>query len=187
MQKVRKELGDFLKSLPKIGEDIYQLAKRFEDSFMTFITPGTLFEAFNFEYFGPINGHNLDHLINILNNIKLLNEPVLLHVITKKGKGYAPAEKNPASFHGVASFTSKQVKGQTTKVQSRPIRRFLGRPLPNWQKTTGKSLQSLQPCLKAQGLQSSPIFILIGFSMSESLNNMESPLRQVWPQKDSSR
>ena len=110
MQDFRKELGDFLKSLPKVGEDIYQLAKRFEESFMTFITPGMLFEAFNFEYFGPINGHNLDHLINILNNIKLLNEPVLLHVVTKKGKGYAPAEKNPACFHGVESFEVKTGK-----------------------------------------------------------------------------
>ncbi len=119
MQNFRKELGDFLKSVPKIGEDIYLLAKRFEESFMTFITPGMLFEAFNFEYFGPINGHNLDHLINILNNIKLLNEPVLLHVITKKGKGYAPAEKNPSYFHGVESFEVKTGK-RTNKKSSIP-------------------------------------------------------------------
>jgi 1-deoxy-D-xylulose-5-phosphate synthase len=63
-----------------------------------------LFEAFNFEYFGPINGHNLDHLIDILNNIKYLNEPVLLHTTTRKGKGYPPAEKNPTYFHGVGCF-----------------------------------------------------------------------------------
>ncbi|MBW2227416.1 MAG: 1-deoxy-D-xylulose-5-phosphate synthase, partial [Deltaproteobacteria bacterium] len=72
----------------------------------TFITPGMLFEAFNFEYFGPINGHNLNHLIDILNNIKCLNEPVLLHVTTKKGKGYPPSEKNPVYFHGVGCFNA---------------------------------------------------------------------------------
>jgi 1-deoxy-D-xylulose-5-phosphate synthase len=65
-----------------------------------------LFEAFNFEYFGPINGHNLNHLIDILKNVKCLNEPVLLHVSTKKGKGYSPAEKNPVYFHGVGCFNA---------------------------------------------------------------------------------
>ena len=106
MQDLKKELKDFLKSLPKVGDDIYQFAKRSKESFKTFITPGMLFEAFNFEYFGPINGHNLNHLIDILNNIKCLNEPVLLHVSTKKGKGYAPAEKNPVYFHGVGCFNA---------------------------------------------------------------------------------
>ncbi len=104
LQELRKELGFFLKSLPRVGEDIYQIAKRSEEAFKTFVTPGMLFEAFNFEYFGPINGHKLNHLIDILNNIKYINEPVLLHVITKKGKGYLPAEKNPVYFHGCSSF-----------------------------------------------------------------------------------
>jgi 1-deoxy-D-xylulose-5-phosphate synthase len=104
LQEARKELGVFLKSLPKIGDDVYQFAKRTEESFKTFTTPGMLFEAFNFEYFGPINGHNLNHLIDILNNIKYLKEPVLLHVTTQKGKGYPPAEENPVYFHGCGSF-----------------------------------------------------------------------------------
>ena len=107
LQDLRKELGAFLKSMPKIGEDVYQFAKRSKESFKTFITPGILFEAFNFEYFGPIKGHKLDHLIDILNNIKNIDEPVLLHVITKKGQGYPPAEKNPVYFHGVGSFDAK--------------------------------------------------------------------------------
>ncbi len=104
LQEARKEFGEFLKSLPKIGDDVYQLAKRTEESFKTFTTPGMLFEAFNFEYFGPINGHKLNHLIDILNNIKYLKEPVLLHVSTQKGKGYAPAEENPVYFHGCGCF-----------------------------------------------------------------------------------
>ena len=106
LQDFKKEVGDFLKSLPKFGDDIYQFAKRSKESFKTFITPGMLFEAFNFEYFGPINGHKLDHLIDILNNIKCLNEPVLLHVTTIKGKGYPPSEKNPVHFHGVGCFNA---------------------------------------------------------------------------------
>ncbi len=104
LQDLKKEFGEFLKSLPRIGDDVYQVAKRTEDSFKTFVTPGMLFEAFNFDYFGPINGHRLKHLVDILKNIKNANEPVLLHVITKKGKGYPPAEKNPVYYHGVSCF-----------------------------------------------------------------------------------
>ena len=104
LQDLRKEMGDFIKSVPKIGDDLYQLAKRTEESLKTFVTPGMLFEAFNFDYFGPIDGHNLNHLIDILNNISYLDEPVLLHVSTKKGKGYLPAEENPVYFHGCGCF-----------------------------------------------------------------------------------
>lgn len=104
LQEARKDFGEFLKSLPKIGDDVYQWAKRTEESVKTFTTPGMLFEAFNFEYFGPINGHKLDHLIDILINIKYLKEPVLLHVTTQKGKGYTPAEENPVYFHGCGCF-----------------------------------------------------------------------------------
>ena len=104
LQDLRKEFGEFLKSLPKIGDDAYQIAKRTEESFKSFVTPGMLFEAFNFAYFGPIDGHKLNHLIDILNNIKTVNEPVLLHVITTKGKGYDPAESNPVYYHGVSCF-----------------------------------------------------------------------------------
>ena len=104
LQTWRREFGEFLRSLPKIGDNIYQWAKRSEESLKTFMTPGMLFEAFNFDYFGPINGHNLNHLISILSNIKKLHDPVLLHVTTKKGKGYPQAEQNPVYFHGVGCF-----------------------------------------------------------------------------------
>ena len=107
LQDLRKEIGVLLRSLPKIGDDVYQLAKRTEESFKAFVTPGMLFEAFNFEYFGPINGHRLGHLIDILENVKHIQDPVLLHITTEKGKGYRPAEKDPVYFHGVGSFEVK--------------------------------------------------------------------------------
>ena len=116
LQNFRKNIGEFLRSLPGIGTDVYQLAKRSEESFKTFVTPGMLFEAFDFEYFGPINGHKIHHLIDILNNVKELNEPVLLHVRTQKGKGYPPAEKNPIYFHGVSAFEVKT--GHSVKKKS---------------------------------------------------------------------
>ena len=118
---LRREFGEFLKSVPRIGDDIYQLAKRTEDTLKTFVTPGMLFEAFNFEYYGPIDGHNLDHLINILKNIRnaKTEEPTLIHVITKKGKGYPPAENNPVYFHGVSTFEVK-TGNSTSKKNSIP-------------------------------------------------------------------
>ena len=84
---MRNQFGAFLKSLPKIGDDIYHIAKRSEESFKTFVTPGMLFEAFDFDYFGPIDGHNIDHLVDILSNIKNPTDPVLLHVTTPKRQG----------------------------------------------------------------------------------------------------
>ena len=107
LQDLKGEFKKLVKGLPKVGDDIYQFAKKTEESFKAFVTPGMLFEAFKFEYFGPIDGHNLEHLIDILENIKKLNKPVLLHVMSKKGKGYAPAEANPVYFHGVGAFEKK--------------------------------------------------------------------------------
>jgi len=112
---LREELKEFLKSVPKVGDDVYNLAKRTEESFKAFITPGMLFEAFKFQYFGPIKGHRLDHLIDTLQNVKEIHKPVLLHVMTKKGKGYPPAENNPTYFHGVGSFEIATGNGVSPK------------------------------------------------------------------------
>jgi 1-deoxy-D-xylulose-5-phosphate synthase len=101
---LKKDFENFLKSVPGFGENILNLFKKSEDSLITFFTPGMLFEAFKFKYIGPINGHRLDMLIDTFKHVKDLDGPKLVHVITKKGKGYGPAEKNPAYFHGVGCF-----------------------------------------------------------------------------------
>ena len=100
----RKDLESFLKSIPGVGENILNIARRSEDSFITFFTPGMLFEAFKFKYIGPIQGHRLDRLIETFQNTLHIPGPVLVHVVTVKGKGYPPAEKDPAHFHGVGVF-----------------------------------------------------------------------------------
>ena len=112
---LREEVKDLLKSVPKFGDDVYNLAKRTEESFKAFVTPGMLFEAFNFNYFGPIKGHRLDHLIDTLQNVKDMEKPVLFHVTTTKGKGYPPAERNPTYFHGVGSFEIQTGNGIAPK------------------------------------------------------------------------
>lgn len=112
--KLRKETESFLKHIPKIGGPMLDLARRAEESFKNLIVPGMLFEELGFKYFGPINGHDLGFLIDTLKNIKILNGPILLHLVTKKGKGYKPAEERPDEFHGIGSFDI--ATGKVTKL-----------------------------------------------------------------------
>lgn len=110
--RFRNEVKNILKNV--MGESIYSLAKQFEDALKGFITPGRLFEDLGFKYVGPIDGHQLKHLIDTLKNVKRFREPVLVHTITCKGKGYCQAEENPSRFHGVGPFDidTGQVKEQ---------------------------------------------------------------------------
>jgi len=79
-------------------------ARRAEEHVKGMVTPGTLFEELGFNYVGPIDGHNLDELLPILRNLRALDGPRLLHVVTRKGKGWEPAESDPIKYHGVAPF-----------------------------------------------------------------------------------
>jgi len=111
--KFRTEMKSFLKTIPGVGRSVLKVVKHAEESFKSFIVPGSLFEELGFKYVGPIQGHRLDHLIENIKNVKNLEGPVLVHVITTKGKGYLPAEEDPTSFHGVSSFdkhTGKPLK-----------------------------------------------------------------------------
>lgn len=105
--RFKKETEIFLNSVPRFGKDLIQLARRTEDSFKAFVTPGMLFEAFGIEYVGPIDGHNISELIETLDNVAQLQGPTIVHVITHKGKGFKPAEENPSLFHGVGPFDPK--------------------------------------------------------------------------------
>ena len=103
--RVHTRLMDFLKTIPSIGPRLFRVVKQAEESFKGLIVPGLMFEELGFTYVGPIQGHNFKHLTENLRNIKKLTKrPVLLHVITNKGKGYTPAEKDPETFHGIGPF-----------------------------------------------------------------------------------
>ena len=104
--RFKKETENLLNYVPGIGRDLVNLAKRAEESLKSFMTPGMLFEGFGFDYFGPIDGHNIDEMTKTLHNVAQIEGPVLLHILTKKGKGYGPAEENQAKFHGVGPFNS---------------------------------------------------------------------------------
>ncbi len=106
VRQTRREVLKFLRSIPRIGQKLALYAMRGEWSFKSFFTPGMLFEAFRFTYIGPVDGHDLPALRRHLQMAAAVEDgPVLLHVRTRKGKGYSPAEKNPTQYHGVGLFT----------------------------------------------------------------------------------
>ncbi|MBI2985767.1 MAG: 1-deoxy-D-xylulose-5-phosphate synthase [Deltaproteobacteria bacterium] len=102
--KLQKGVRDFLMALPRIGEGLYRLGRRVKDSFIGFVTPGLLFEGLGFQYVGPVDGHNLEKLVRTLQNAKNIGRPTLVHVLTRKGKGYEWAEKDPVKYHSVSPF-----------------------------------------------------------------------------------
>ncbi|MCO6428155.1 1-deoxy-D-xylulose-5-phosphate synthase [Nitrosomonas communis] len=117
--------GQFYATARRAGEKVLgvvppvlELARRAEEHVKGMMTPGTLFEEFGFNYIGPIDGHDLDVLLTTLNNIKHLDGPQFLHVVTRKGAGYKPAEENPILYHGVGKFDP--VQGIVTKAAGKP-------------------------------------------------------------------
>jgi 1-deoxy-D-xylulose-5-phosphate synthase len=104
VNRFRNDMKSFLETLPGIGKSVLRFAKQAEESFKGLLMPGLLFEELGMKYIGPIDGHRLDYLIETFENIKKLRGPILVHVITKKGKGYPPAEMNPDRFHGISPF-----------------------------------------------------------------------------------
>ena len=83
---------------------MWELARRTEEHIKGMVIPGTLFEELGFNYIGPIDGHDIEMLVSTLENLKHINGPRFLHIVTKKGKGYPPAEKDPLAYHGVPAF-----------------------------------------------------------------------------------
>jgi 1-deoxy-D-xylulose-5-phosphate synthase len=103
-QRLRGMAREALRSIPRLGPSFSRLAERLEEALKGVVLPGLLFEELGFRYIGPIDGHNLELLIETFQRLKKAQEPVLVHVVTRKGKGYAPAEADPSCFHGTGPF-----------------------------------------------------------------------------------
>ncbi len=111
--RMEAEIVRLLGKLPA-GEKAQNLAGRIKEALKNFMVPGQLFEAMGFRYFGPLDGHDIDLLVDTFEHVKKMKGPILIHLITRKGKGYSFAEKDAARYHGVASFDPKEgVKGNT--------------------------------------------------------------------------
>ena len=101
--RLQKNLSTLLLNLPS-GENLKHVARKLRDSFLGLVTPGFLFESLGFQYVGPIDGHNIAEMVTTLENVKKIDGPTLIHVLTTKGKGYSPAEQDPIKYHSVTPF-----------------------------------------------------------------------------------
>ena len=101
--RIKKDLEGWLKH-KNYGENIINIVRRVKGSVKYLLVPGSVFEHLGFKYYGPVDGHDLEHLVEVLEVAKETPGPVIIHVITKKGKGYEPAEKSPNKFHGTGPF-----------------------------------------------------------------------------------
>lgn len=102
--RMKQEIDSLLESLPVFGGPIRRTAERIKDVVHQAVVPGNVFEELGFKYYGPIDGHDLDSLIPVLRSAREYDGPVVVHVITQKGKGYRPAEERPVQFHGPGPF-----------------------------------------------------------------------------------
>lgn len=128
--KGKDEFEQLMKRIPSIGSTVLRFAERFKDSLKYFLVPGVIFEELGFTYLGPINGHNISSMINTLEQAKTLGGPVLVHVITEKGKGYAPAVEKADMFHGIGPFDVKSgtcIKSSDTSTYTEVFGRTLVR------------------------------------------------------------
>ena len=116
--RFRNKLRNLILKIPRFGGKIRKTIGKIETATKSILVPGILFEELGIRYIGPINGHNIQNMINTFNLIKEFDTPVVVHVITEKGKGYGPAKRNPEKFHGIDSFdpitgNSINKKGET--------------------------------------------------------------------------
>ncbi|WP_337471410.1 1-deoxy-D-xylulose-5-phosphate synthase N-terminal domain-containing protein, partial [Mitsuokella jalaludinii] len=102
--RAKRDMGSLLMSIPHIGDKVYKTASHLKDGVRSVLVPGSLFEEMGFHYIGPIDGHNIGLLEEVLASAKEMEGPVLIHIHTVKGKGYKPAEQAPDKFHGVGCF-----------------------------------------------------------------------------------
>lgn len=114
----KREVEHLLKKIPAVGGTMARLAERLKDSLKYLVVSGVLFEELGFTYLGPVDGHNMNELLENMKKAKKTKGPVLLHVITKKGKGYAPAEADSDTFHGMGPY--KVDSGEVIKTEGPP-------------------------------------------------------------------
>ncbi len=102
--RIKRDIDSVLKSIPSIGDQVQKTVERVKNSVKFLLVPGMLFEELGFSYIGPVDGHNMKHMLEVFELARQSDRPTVVHVMTRKGKGYAPAEKKAASFHGVGPF-----------------------------------------------------------------------------------
>ncbi|MDH5601400.1 MAG: 1-deoxy-D-xylulose-5-phosphate synthase, partial [Gammaproteobacteria bacterium] len=126
---------------------VWELARRAEEHVKGMVVPGTLFEELGFNYIGPIDGHDMDTLVKTLRNLRQLNGPQFLHVVTTKGKGYSPAEENPVAYHGVGKFCAESGKLEKSSAKTPTYTQVFGQWLCDMAKADDK-LVAITPAMR---------------------------------------
>ncbi len=135
VSRLRQDVKSVLTQIPGVGESVFRMVKRAEESFKGFVLPpGGIFEELGFQYVGPLPGHDLAALVETFENVSRLDGPILVHVITRKGKGYAPAEAEPSRFHGIGPFEVASGRG---------IGKAGGKAAPSYTEIFGRTLTEL--------------------------------------------
>ena len=102
--RLREEVEKMIRAVPRLGPRLLKLSQDLVETAKSMLIPGLVFEELGFEYVGPINGHNLEELMDVLSKAKKRPGPVMIHIVTQKGKGYGHAEQLPVKYHGVTPF-----------------------------------------------------------------------------------
>lgn len=135
VQKIRTNIWDFAGKFDTVGDRIRKIASRIEDSVKAIVTPGVLFETLGFNYIGPVNGHNVKKLVDILQSIKTFKGPVFLHVITQKGYGYKYATRETKYLHAIGKID--KITGQS--IETKPV----VAPPPTYQDVFGEAVKEI--------------------------------------------
>ncbi len=130
--RVKEDIEYLLQKLPAIGGRMWKSMERVKDSIKYFMVSGMIFEELGISYYGPVDGHDISQLVEVMDRTKNIQGPVLIHAITQKGKGYHPSEKSPDKYHGTGAFNVK-----TGKTSSKP-----GTP-PKYSQVFGDTLTEL--------------------------------------------
>ena len=132
---MKERYRNFLLRIPG-GRFVYRVTRGIKDRLRRMLIPTTIFESMGFTYLGPVDGHDTEHLISLLSTARDMNRPVLIHVVTQKGKGYEPAESNPSLFHGIGSFDP--ITGIPVKSKSKSFSESFGETLCELAQTDAK-------------------------------------------------
>ncbi len=146
--KIYSSLRSGSKKVLKRIPSAWELAKRAEEHVKGMVTPGTLFEELGFSYFGPIDGHNLGDLLSLIRNLQQLSGPRMLHIVTRKGQGYPPAEEDACKFHGVGPFNPET---GDVKSSSKPGMRSYTNLFSDWLVAKGQqdsNLHAITPAMR---------------------------------------
>lgn len=137
---IKMKLEDGLNKVPGIGSQVVKSLKTSKDSVKSLLVPGMFFENMGITYIGPVDGHNIPIILKALNAAAQSKTPVLVHVITKKGKGYRPAEMDPSKFHGIGPFNKKTGEGPASSETSRTYTEVFANKIVNIARQDNKIL-----------------------------------------------